>query len=341
MTDLIARLVAGCAALGAALGDLVLPRTCAGCGLATAADAGRTDRGPLCPSCWAALAQPALRTRPDPCPDGFPHTFAVAAYDGPVRAALLAHKEQRQFALARPLGAALARSLIVVAGTHRRVFVVPVPSARAAVRERGHDPTGRLVLAAAAAARAAGAPLTHLPALRHARRAADQAGLSSAQRAANLHRAFEANVSCVPLLAGTPVVVADDVVTTGVTLVEAARALQAAGAVVVGAAVVAATQRRDSQGRTSIRVGPPTSDQPPTPLLRMGASVSTWHPPGSVVASGGPTREDEVAWPGKPMPAAGETAHVRRLFVDRSRCGLGVGPASPEVQMAFVPREGQ
>src|SRR5579862_7697702 len=31
---------------------------------------------------------------------------------------------------------------------------------------------------------------------------------------------------------------------------------------------------------------------------------------------------------GKPMPAAGETAHVRRLLVDRSRCGLEVSPAS-------------
>src|SRR5215470_3747162 len=29
------------------------------------------------------------------------------------------------------------------------------------------------------------------------------------------------------------------------------------------------------------------------------------------------------------MPAAGETAHVRRLIVDRSRCGLEVSPASP------------
>ena len=33
---------------------------------------------------------------------------------------------------------------------------------------------------------------------------------------------------------------------------------------------------------------------------------------------------------GKPMPAAGETAHVRRLLVDRSRCGLEVSPAPPE-----------
>ena len=43
--------------------------------------------------------------------------------------------------------------------------------------------------------------------------------------------------------------------------------------------------------------------------------------PGYPQSAGGP--------PGKPMPAAGETAHVRRLLVDRSRCGLEVSPAPP------------
>src|SRR5665213_1840722 len=34
------------------------------------------------------------------------------------------------------------------------------------------------------------------------------------------------------------------------------------------------------------------------------------------------------------MPVAGKTVHVRRLVVVRSRCGLGVSPASPAVHMA-------
>src|SRR5690606_5045534 len=36
------------------------------------------------------------------------------------------------------------------------------------------------------------------------------------------------------------------------------------------------------------------------------------------------------------MPGAGETAHVRRLFVDRSRCALEVSPAPHRVPMSLV-----
>ncbi len=39
---------------------------------------------------------------------------------------------------------------------------------------------------------------------------------------------------------------------------------------------------------------------------------------------------------GKPMPGAGETAHVRRLFVDRSRCALEVSPAPLRVPMSLM-----
>jgi predicted amidophosphoribosyltransferase len=80
---------------------------------------------------------------------------------------------------------------------------------------------------------------------------ADQAGLGSAERAVNLSGAFEV----VPGPAARPrpsdrglgavaVVLVDDVVTTGTTLAEAARALRAAGAEPSAAVTVAATRRR-------------------------------------------------------------------------------------------------
>jgi ComF family protein len=212
--------------------DLVLPRVCAGC---------QAPGAVLCRACCLALAAPRLH-RPDPCPAGLPPLVAAAAYAGPVRAALLAHKEDGRLALARPLGRALAAAVALLGAPE--AVLVPVPSARAAVRARGHDHARRLARAAGRSA----------PLLVPARRVADQAGLSSAGRAENLRGALRARRP----LEGLPVVVVDDVVTTGATLAEAARALRAAGADVRGAAVVAATARTRSPGRV-----PPLSRRPP------------------------------------------------------------------------------
>jgi predicted amidophosphoribosyltransferase len=81
-------------------------------------------------------------------------------------------------------------------------------------------------------------------ALRLRRRVADQAGLDATARAANLRQALGVPDRRVPDVEGRAVVVVDDVVTTGATLAEAIRALREAGAVVLGASTVAATQRR-------------------------------------------------------------------------------------------------
>jgi predicted amidophosphoribosyltransferase len=81
--------------------------------------------------------------------------------------------------------------------------------------------------------------VTCVQALEHRRRVADQAGLTAADRTANLTGALQARLD----LHGVQVIVVDDVVTTGATLAEAARALRAAGAEVPAAAVIAATER--------------------------------------------------------------------------------------------------
>ncbi|MEU9016312.1 phosphoribosyltransferase family protein [Actinomadura sp. NPDC048394] len=90
--------------------------------------------------------------------------------------------------------------------------------------------------------RAGGVPVVAVGGLRQCRRVADQAGLGAKARRDNLSGALEA-VGRAPL-AGRRVVLVDDVITTGASLAEAARALRAAGADVVAAATVAATPLR-------------------------------------------------------------------------------------------------
>lgn len=227
-----------------ALVELAAPSCCAGCGLAGTR---------WCPDCGAVLRGTAPRAwEPTPCPPGFPPTWAGLAYDGPVRAAVLAWKEQSRVELTPVLGAVL-RTVVgaALAGSaphtaavlHQApVALVPAPSAATSVRARGRRAVCEL---AATASR----PDLVVDALRLVRRVQDQAGLSARARAANLEHAVTVRPGAGTALLGVPCVVVDDVVTTGATLAECARALQAAGAGPVVAATVAATRRRPAWPR--------------------------------------------------------------------------------------------
>ncbi|MCF6475013.1 ComF family protein [Nonomuraea sp. MG754425] len=224
--------------------DLVLPPACAGCGAKGAS---------CCPRCFAALtARPAGRG-PRPGPPGLPECWSAASYEGVVRTMIVAYKERGAVALAGVLAEAVTRTVLVAVGlvavgppgewAAGRFAVVPVPSARRSVRGRGHDPVGRLAVLVADRLRARGLAAEAWAGLRQAGPVADQAGLSRAERAANLAGALQV----VPAAKGPPArcaLLLDDIVTTGATLAEAARALRAAGVVVPLAATVGATRRR-------------------------------------------------------------------------------------------------
>jgi len=124
------------------------------------------------------------------------------------------------------------------------VFVVPVPSSRSAVRRRGDSPQQLLTRAAAAQTGRSEREIILSPALRLRRRVADQSGLNHRQRAGNLERAMQVRPRWRMSVQGASCLLVDDVLTTGATLVEAARALRAGGAVHIVAVTIAATQRR-------------------------------------------------------------------------------------------------
>lgn len=221
--------------------DLWLGGRCAGC--------ERCGRS-FCGTCADLLAAtPARVAWPDPTPPGLPLPACIATYDGPVRSVLLAHKEHARYGLHRPLGHALARSVALLQQRAELdpslpLALVPVPSRSAVVRGRGHDPLLRMTRVAAAALRRQGVRAHVLPVLRQRRRPVDQAGLSASARSANLHDAFDVWARSRRLLAHHDLVVTDDILTTGATAAEAARALRAAGSRVRGVATVAATTRR-------------------------------------------------------------------------------------------------
>lgn len=220
-----------------------------------------------CPSCTdELLRQPAPRP-PDPPPPGLPDCWSATAYEGAARRVILACKERGRTALVPVLAASVSSCVTAWAadrgldrgfdrGLGRRpVWLVPVPSARAASRRRGHDPVRAVARAAARELCRHGRPAALAPLLRQSRRVADQAGLGSAERAANLSGAFEAVPGAAARLRpsgrGTravAVVLVDDVITTGATLAEAARALRAGGAEAWAAVTVAATRRRHRSG---------------------------------------------------------------------------------------------
>jgi predicted amidophosphoribosyltransferase len=222
--------------------DLVLPATCAGCD----EPAARA----LCAACGAALAAVRpQRTRPDPEPAGLPPTFALAAYAGALRRAIVQYKEENRLELTAPLGGHLARVVLrSLSGPEpgRPVVLVPVPATAAAARRRHGDHMLRLARAAARSlpGAAIARPLRALP------RGGDSAELNAEERARAARHAFAvrpgpaAALRAVAARDGATVVLLDDIVTTGVTLAAAAECLAAAGVRVDRAAVLAATQRR-------------------------------------------------------------------------------------------------
>ncbi|WP_241997802.1 MULTISPECIES: ComF family protein [Kribbella] len=220
--------------------DLVLGGTCAGCehpGLS------------LCATCRALLTTATpYRAWPDPVPAGLPPPMATAEYGGAVRGLILAHKEHARYSLAGPLGEALALAVRATLGTRRAAWLCPVPSSPSTVRERGHDPLRRVTSAAAKHLRRQGFDVRPADALAVVRRPEDQSGLSAQRRAANLAGAFAARSRWAERLTNQPVILVDDVLTTGSTLTEAGRALSARGIPVLGCAVVAATRLRASSG---------------------------------------------------------------------------------------------
>lgn len=235
--------------------DLFLGGRCVGCAEGGAA---------VCQACLSSVSTEPFLAWPTPTPPGLAQPYAVAEYSTVVRAMVLGHKERGLLPLGRPLGRLLA---LAVAATVQQTFarptsdgsgdggievrLVPVPSRRASVRARGHDPMLSITRHATHALSATGWTVNCAPVLSPGRGLADQSGLDAGARARNMRNSMYVGERAARRVLSTPArdgrsmtVVCDDVLTTGATAREAQRALDSAGVEVCGIATIAATRRR-------------------------------------------------------------------------------------------------
>jgi len=235
--------------------DLLLGTHCLAC-----ARPGRL----VCGTCEHLLEVEPFVCWPVPSPSGLVEPWAAATYDGLARDLVLGLKERRLLPLVRPLGRMLAATVASIAdgstgdglsgdgsvdeGTEATWLLVPVPSRRSTIRARGHDAVGAVTDSAARRLRERGHRVDTAALLRLRPGVVDQSGLDAAARHRNLAGSMTVPGGGLRRLARhherVRVLICDDVVTTGATLREAQRALEAVGMRVHASAAVAATQMR-------------------------------------------------------------------------------------------------
>ncbi|GFM19527.1 MULTISPECIES: ComF family protein [Mycobacteriaceae] len=238
--------------------DLMLPLQCGGCG---------APATPWCAECERALTvqpdEPHLVTpRIDP---GVP-VLSLGRYAGPRRKAIVAVKEHGRTDLIRPLAHALHDGLVHLLTwgiLERPLTVVPAPTKHSSARKRGGDPVTRIAQLAVAGSdpgavagtdpdavaspdlsavaspdlssvAGTGTGLSVVAALRLKAFTRDSVGLSSAGRQRNI----AGRVRRIGAVDG-PVLLVDDIVTTGATAAESVHVLQTGGAHVVAVLALA------------------------------------------------------------------------------------------------------
>lgn len=191
---------------------------------------------------------------------------AAGVYREELAQAVLSFKRHGQHQLTSVLARGLGQGIAAAAAGVDGVCLVPVPSSTAGYVKRGFSPVHLLL---AELRRGATIPGTlAVDVIRKSRRRAalerlpgGQKGLGRGARASRVRGSMVVPARKCARVSGRRCIIVDDVLTTGATLAEAARALHLSGAVVMGAVVLAATRPPDSAGGEL--PGPGAGGKPP------------------------------------------------------------------------------
>ena len=248
----------------AELGSVAAPSDCVYC---------RSPDAVMCRTCRGAFraatvrpfeAQEGAESLPlDPGGEPLP-VMAAGIYSREVSAAVLAFKNRQRVSLAGVLGPALAGALRLAADRFdSSILLVPIPSTRLARAHRGYAPVD--VLLAWIQRRALLPPSTTSARLLRVRPGPPWAGAAQKSKGRRARAGSAAKMVLLPhpRIPDRPVLLVDDVLTTGATLARAHHQLQAAGVRVEGAVVVAATAApRHHEGSDLDEPGPIGADTP-------------------------------------------------------------------------------
>ncbi len=201
------------------LSELIFPVRCLGCSVLGIE---------ICAACRASWSRHIYRSQGVVEGRHFP-IYSAVRYSAVASKVILKSKEDALTVADNLIIASLGHALTYFQNEIGSGFLVPIPSRVSAYRKRGRKYINKMI---------EGLGITPLDVLSHNRAVRDQSTLRAAARIKNLEGALVVNFDAYPVTnrnaPGISVIIVDDLVTTGATLSEAARALRTGGFHVLG-----------------------------------------------------------------------------------------------------------
>ena len=192
----------------------------------------------ICSTCNKAWSTSPKKSRIDQVP-----LYFTAAYDEDIGALLLLAKESGNKTAIDILSTALVNSIIFLISENQIEFpinIIPIPSSKRAIRKRGRNHIEELCEVVMTKLLSNSIPAQKVSIIYHKKIIKDQSNLNRSQRLKNLKNAYTLS-GVLPNTGST--ILLDDVVTTGSSILEAARALSEAKITIIGAVTACSVGR--------------------------------------------------------------------------------------------------